>query len=130
MSKYTGLLTSMTFAGDDISNDITSFTIGSPTNMIDVSGLDVEGFERLAGRKDTNIALSGVVSSDTDGFHANFSPASSAQVNGTLVITFAAGPVYTVSVIANGYEVAVDNSLGLTGRVTLTMFDGTPGVWS
>jgi hypothetical protein len=130
MAKYTGLLTSMTFESDDISNDLTSFSIGAPTNMIDVSGLDVEGFERLAGRKDTNIQLSGVVSDDADGFHANFSPASSSQVTGTLVITFAAGPVYTVEVIANGYDVAVANDLALTGSVTLTMFDGTPGVWS
>lgn len=131
MAKYTGLLTSMTFDGSsDFSNDVTSMTIGSPTNMIDVSGLDVEGFERLSGRKDTQIQISGVVSSDASGFHEVFSPASAAQVDGSLVITFAAGPVLTVTVIANGYDVAVGNDLALTASTTLQMFDGTPAVWS
>jgi hypothetical protein len=131
MAKFVGLLTSMTFGGSsDFANDVTQMQIGSPTNMVDVSGLDVDGFERLAGRKDTQISITGVVSDDASGFHATFSGASSEQVSGSLVIVFEAGVTATVSVIANGYNVQVNNDLGMVATTTLQMFDGTPLVWS
>lgn len=130
MAKFNALLTSATFASDDIADDIMTMQIGTPTNMIDVSGLSQAGFERLAGRKDCQISMTVAVNDSADSAHDIFSAASAGEVAGEFIVTTTAGAVFTATMVVSDYSVSFANDLGLTASVTLQMYDGTAGAWS
>lgn len=130
MSIANGLIASMALGASDFSEDVLTLGIQTPNALIDVSALDLVGFQRIIGRRDCSVALTGRVSTASPGFHSVFSPATNGSVSGSLVVTFTAGPVLTVHVIAANYDLAVDASLGLVASVTCQMDTGVAAVWS
>ena len=130
MTVYTGLISTLTVNGNDISEDVLSISISSPSGMIDISALDLVGFQRLVGRRDTSLQVSVRVSSAAAGGHATLSPATSTTVSGAVVITTTAGPVFTFTGTVANYDVSIGNDLALQGSSTILMNDGVAGVWS
>ncbi len=129
MAVSTGLLTSFTFGGSDISEDILTMSIGTPNSMIDVSALDLVGFQRIVGRRDCQISLTTRLSSASPSAHSVLSPATSTSVTGSTVIVFA-GKTLTVHTIVQNYDLADGNDLSAVFSSTLVMDDGVAAVWS
>lgn len=130
MASYNGLIASLTVGGSDISEDIKSLSIGSPNEMIDVSALDLSGFQRIIGRRDVQLQLTSRVSNASPGAHSVLSPATNGTVTGAVVITTTAGPVFTFTGIVANYDVGIGNDLALEGSSTIMLSSGTPGAWS
>jgi hypothetical protein len=129
MAVSTGLLTSFTYTGSDISEDILSMSIGTPNNMLDVSALDLVGFQRIVGRRDCTIQLTTRLSNASPSAHSVLSPATSTSVSGACVIVFA-GKTLTVNLIVGNYDYAGANDLGAIFSSTLMMANGVAAVWS
>lgn len=129
MAVSTGLLTSFTFGGSDISEDILTMSIGTPNNMIDISALDLVGFQRIIGRRDCQIQLTTRLSNASPSAHSVLSPATSTSVTGSTVIVFA-GKTLTVHTIVGNYDLADGNDLSAVFSSTLMMDDGVAAVWS
>lgn len=129
MAASTGLLTSFTFNSSDISEDILTMSIGTPNNMIDVSALDLVGFQRIIGRRDCQISLTTRLSSASPSAHSVLSPATSTSVSASCVIVFAAKTL-TVHCIAGNYDLSDSNDLSAVFSSTLMMDDGVAAVWS
>jgi len=129
MAVSTGLLTSFTFTGSDISEDILTMSIGTPNNMIDVSALDLVGFQRIVGRRDCQISLTTRLSDASPSAHSVLSPATSTSVAGACVIVFA-GKTLTVNCIVGNYDLADGNDLSAVFSSTLMMNNGVAAVWS
>lgn len=130
MTIANGLISSLTVDGDDISEDVMSLGLQTPNGLIDVSTLDLVGFQRIIGRRDCSLQLTTRVSDAVAGAHAVLSPATSTVVSGAVVITFAAGPVLTFGGIVGNYDVNVGQDLALTATSTISMNNGVAAVWS
>jgi len=128
MAVSTGLLTSLTFNSVDISEDVLTLSIGSPNSLIDVSALDLVGFQRIVGRRDATLQMTGRVSTGT-GFHSVLSPATSTSISASCVIVFA-GKTFTFTGIAGNYDMAIGNGLDAVASATISMSNGVAGVWS
>lgn len=130
MTIYNGLIASLVFNGNDISDDVLTIGIQTPMGMIDVSALDLQGFQRILGRLDATLALTTRFSSAAAGAHATFKGATAAAVTGSCVITTTAGPVLTFHGIVSKYDVAIGNDLKLEGQAEIQMDTGVAAAWT
>lgn len=129
MAVSTGLLTSFTFNGNDISEDILTMSIGTPNNMIDVSALDLVGFQRIIGRRDCQVTITTRLSNASPSAHSTLSPATSTSVSAACVIVFA-GKTLTFHAIVGNYDLNDGNDLSAVFSSTLLMDTGVAAVWS
>ena len=129
MAVKTGLLTSLTFNSNDISEDILSYQITSPNGLIDVSGLDLVGFQRIVGRRDASLVCTARVSDAAAGAHATMSPATASSISAACVIVFG-GKTATFNGIAENYDVAVGNGLDAVASFTIRMDTGVALAWT
>lgn len=129
MAVKTGLLTSLTFNSNDISEDILTLGITSPNGLIDVSSLDLVGFQRIVGRRDATLQCTARVSDAAAGAHATLSPATASSISAACVIVFG-GKTFTFTGIAANYDVAIDNALGLVASFSIQMSTGVAGAWT
>lgn len=129
MAVKTGLLTSFTFNSNDIAPDLLSVSIGTPNNMIDVSGLDLVGFQRIIGRRDCQVSVTGRISDTAAKYHATCSPATSTSISASLVIVFG-GKTLTLHAICANYDVQIGNGLDAVASSTFQMDTGIAAVWS
>lgn len=129
MAVSTGLLTSFTFNSNDISEDILTMSIGTPNNMIDVSALDLVGFQRIVGRRDCQVQITYRLSSASPSAFSTLSPATSTSVSASCVIVFA-GKTLTVHCIVANVDLADGNDLSAVFSSTLMMDTGVAAVWS
>jgi hypothetical protein len=129
MAVKTGQLTSFTFNSNDIAADLLTMQLSSPNGMIDVSGLDLVGFQRIIGRRDAKVQLTFRISDTAAKAHATLSPATSTSISASCVIVFG-GKTFTFHAIAENYDVNIGNGLDAVGSCTLSMDTGVAGVWS
>lgn len=130
MTIATGLLTSLTFDGDDIAPDVLDLSIPNNNAQLDMSGLAETGVARISGRHDGSISLTIRISDAATNAHDIFAAATSAAVSGATVVTYTAGPVFTMHTTVTSYEVTIGQDLKATAKVTLMNDDGVAGVWS
>jgi hypothetical protein len=129
MAVKTGLLTSLTFNSNDISEDVLSLSISTPNGMIDVSGIDLVGFQRIVGRRDCSLQLTCRVSDAAAGAHATLAPATASSVSASCVIVFG-GKTLTFHAIVQNYDVSIGNGLEATASSTLVMDTGVAAAWT
>lgn len=130
MTIYNGLITSLVFNGNDISEDILTLNITAGGEPIDVTALDLAGMQRIFGRADASIQFTARVSNAAAGAHATLKAGTAGSVSGACVITFTAGPVFTFTGIAHGLSWAIDASLGFVISGSISMNTGVAGAWS
>ena len=130
MTIYNGLIASLVFNGNDISEDIETLSISAGGAPIDVSALDLVGFQRIIGRVDASLQITARVSSVATGAHATLKGASAGAISGSCVITTTAGPVFTFHGIVGAPSWAIDKSLGLIINATISMDTGVAGAWT
>lgn len=136
MAKLTAL--GMTLNVDDsggtarnITNDVGNFTMNQGRAVIDVSGLDVTGMERLLGRADTTIDLSGFYNPGSNLSHDVFKTVLSqaGTVTRTVAIGYATGTATGEFVLASyNQTVNADGSHPWTASLQAT--GGTAAAWS
>ena len=129
MAVKTGQLTSFTFNSNDIAADLLTMNLTSPNGMIDVSGLDLVGFQRIIGRRDAKVSCTARVSDVAAKVHATIAPATASSVSASCVIVFG-GKTFTFHGIVENYDVAIGNGLDAVASFTISMDTGVAGAWS
>lgn len=134
MAKLTAL--GMSIAVDNaagtpvtITNDVGDFTLNEGRNPIDVSGLDVVGMERLLGRADVTVALTGFYNPAVS--HTVFSSVGTqaGTLTRTVSIGFSTGTA-TAEMVAINYNhtISQDGAHGWTAE--LQGATGTAATWT
>jgi hypothetical protein len=126
MAKVSGLTTSVTIAGNNISNDITSFTLDTPYGVQDVTGLDKSGFERLLLRGDVSGSINGVFDTTASMSHATLKTPGSK----TCVIVFPGPATATFQVMTSNYALTFGADGSLTWSVDISLANGTVLAWT
>jgi len=118
-------------AGKDISNDITSITISTPSEHYDVTGLDKSAMEKLLGRADAIVTLNGIFNDGADKSHAvlkDYRTLSGSEVGRTVALA-ASGQTLSMEMLFENYELSLSGGQ-LTWTATCHLADGTVPAWS
>lgn len=119
--------------GRAISNDVTSLPIQMPSNVQDISGVNVTGMERLHLRADLNITIQGVFNAAaTTGIHTvlnNYRTLAASQVGRTVVIVVG-GATLTEEILFSAYNLNQGADGSLVVEAPGSMSDGTLGGWA
>lgn len=133
MAKQTGITAIVTI--DDsggtartISGDVTNFDTAQVRALIDVTGVDKDGAERLPGVADFTLNLTGVVNVTTNNSHTVF--ASMGTAIRTATVGFSNGGTVTAECAVANYNVTRAVGGALTWAATLQLANGTAASWS
>jgi hypothetical protein len=116
----------------DISNDVTSVDIRTPSNTQDVTGLNKSAIERLLLLADAEVVLKGVFNDAANMSHTvlkNYRTLKAGEVGRTVAIVIS-GQTLSMEILFENYDLtrAADGSLvwSATGKLA----DGTVPAWS
>lgn len=119
-------------AGQDISNDITNISFGTPSGVQDVTGLDKSAMERLLLLADGSGTLNGVFNDAADKSHVvlkNYRTILAGQVGRTLAIAIS-GQTLSMEVVFTDYGLTRAADGSLTWSAPFQLSDGTVPAWS
>ena len=119
-------------AGQDLSNDITSVTISTPSGHQDVTGLDKSAVEKLLLLGDAQVTLNGVFNDAANMSHAvlkNYRTLAAAQVGRTVAIAVS-GQTLTMELLFENYELSRSTDGSLTWTATGHLANGTVPAWA
>jgi hypothetical protein len=125
VAKTSGIATTLTIGGNDISNDVTSFTVDTPFGVQDVTGIDKPAMERLLLRGDLSGSITGVFNVTASKSHAT--------LNTPGLKTFVAaypGATLTTTILSSNYALADGADGSLTWSVNIVLTGGALPVWS
>jgi hypothetical protein len=134
MAKITGLGMSVTVdnsagAGKNISNDINDISFSTPRGMVDVTGLDKSGIERLLLLADGKVQIKGTPNMTADMSHDVFKTVPTTSVSRTVVIVVG-GATLTMELMFSEYGFSRDGSGKLVFTATGENADGSVPIWS
>mgnify|MGYP003650172469 CR=1 FL=1 len=115
----------------DISNDITSYSIGNPQSMYDMTGLNKSAMERLIGLNDLTVTLNGYFNPASNKSHDVFKVRT-----GTRTFDLRVGgdtstnPKLTAEMLIGEYNLDRGDDGGLTWTVSLSLESGTVPAWT
>ena len=117
----------------DISNDVTNLTFGTPRGVQDTTGVDKSAMERLLLLGDYSVGINGVFNDAATLSHAVFEsvgdPANDATQARTVTILIS-GQQLTGDCIFADYPITRSASGEATWAVNGQLCDGTAAVWS
>lgn len=125
MAKTSGLPSSVTIAGNDISNDVLSFTIDTPYGTQDITGVDKSAMERLVLRSDITGTI--VVAWNTA---ANRSHATLKTPGSKTFVIALPGATATFTAVTTNYAVAMGADGSLGASVNYEVSNGSVLAWS
>jgi hypothetical protein len=111
----------------DISNDVLSFSVGTPNGLLDVTGVDKSAMERLIGLSDGTVQLT-VAFNDaaSTGSHTVFKTRT-----GTRTFTWAqSGQTLSMEMLIGEASWARGADGSLIGTIGLSLQSGTVPVWT
>jgi hypothetical protein len=137
LAKVTGIPSSLTIddasgSPQDISSDVTNFSITTPQNQQETTGLDKTSIERLGLLKDCTVQISFVADFASNMAHDVFKADPASAATRTVAVGMADGAA-TLTFEANrstgpDYNRGADGSL--VGTATLVQANGSDPVWS
>lgn len=138
MAKTNGLGAQITLADSggtprDLSNDFTDFTLNTPVNLQDVTGLDKSAHERLALLVDLTAQVKGVANFAANKSHAVLSTATTSPTNRALVVYPTSNhstPTLPANVLIAAYNMTRGNDGALTYQADLSLADGAVPTWA
>jgi hypothetical protein len=137
MAKQGGLgeaitVTDSSTSAQDITNDITNWTLSTPRAVQDVTGVDKSANERILLLADISVTYNGVFNSSADKSHAVFStiPSTSVQRANTLQPTSNATPNLAFNCLFTDYQLTRAATGELTWQVPGSGSDGTAPSWT
>lgn len=125
MAKVSGLTTTVTVAGNNISNDVTSMNADTPYGVQDVTGIDKSAFERLLLRGDLTGTLNGVFNTAASMSHATLKTPGQK----TFVAAYP-GATLTTTILTTNYAVTEGSDGSLTWSCNFVLTGGAVPVWS
>ncbi len=125
MAKTSGLPTSVTVGGNNISNDVTSINVDTPYGVQDITGIDKSAMERLVLRADATGTMNGVFNTTASMSHATLKTPGSK----TFVIAYP-GATLTFTAVTTGYSVAMGGDGSLTWSAPFSLSSGTAAAWT
>jgi hypothetical protein len=135
MAKVSGITSAVTIddsagAAQDISADILTIAMGTPTNLQDVSSIDLAAMQRIALRKDYTLGLTGVADFAADMSHDVFKANPVGDLR-TVVVAFAsAAATLTAEMVLGDFSYSLGADGSLTWSASLSNGDGSSPVWS
>jgi hypothetical protein len=124
--KLSAITTTVTVAGNNISNDILSFSFDSPYGTQDVTGMDKSAVERLLLRADCTGTLTFAFNVDSVRSHATLKVPGSK----TFVILFAGAATATFTAITTNYALTPGADGSITGSCNWQLSSGTAVAWT
>jgi len=119
-------------SGQNISNDITSITFGTPSGVQDITGLDKSAMERLLLLADGTVTLNGVFNDAANKSHAvlkNYRTILAGQVGRTVAIAIS-GQTLSMEIVFTDYVLTRTSDGSLTWSAPGQLADGTVPTWS
>lgn len=134
MAKTSGITTQVqvddaTGTLQDISNDVITVALGTPRNLVDVTGLDKSAIERLALLWDGTVTLTLVHDPLLEYLVFKADPAADPPLR-TGTFTFPGSAALSMECIRGDYTWNRDQAGYLTKTVTLMLANGTVPSWS
>lgn len=138
MAKSSGITTTVNVDDSggtprNLSNDITSITVATPTGMQDITGLDKSAIERLGLLKDGTVTFNMIFNpTATTGQHAVFRTSSSTDVTRTVTVVFNTTPTATLAMEMKISEYNLNRAQdgSLVATATAMLADGAVPTWS
>lgn len=132
MGKETGIGASLTIDDSggtpcDISNDVSSWSVGTPQNMIEVTGIDKAALERLIGRQDAQLQLTTKALNDASG--KSFDVLKSSAGSRTVVVAVS-GNSLTMEMYISDKTLAMGDDGAIGWNATLMLNNGTVPAWA
>jgi len=115
----------------DLSNDLTSYSVNTPQNMFEVTGIDKSAVERIIGLNDYTLTVNGVFNKASNKSHDVFKTRT-----GTRTVTLAIGgntsgyPKLEAEMLVTEYNLERGDDGGLTWSAGLSLQSGTVPTWS
>jgi len=125
VAKVSGLPTSVTIGGNDISNDIDSITLDTPYGVQDVTGIDKSAMERLLLRADAKGTINFTFNTAANKAHATLKTPGSK----TFVIAYP-GATATFTAVTTSYSLNLGADGSLKGSVPFELSSGTAVAWT
>ena len=120
----------------DISNDVTSFEISTPSGMQEITGVDKSALERLLLLADGKVSLKGVFNPAANVSHdvfKNYRTLLAGQVGRTTTIdpsgVVAGSARLTMELVFSGYDLSRGEDGSLTWSAEGQLADGTVPAW-
>lgn len=124
--KISAITTTVTIAGNNISNDVGSLTFDTPYGVQEVTGLDKSAVERLLLRADCTGTLNFFFNVDASRSHATLKTPGSK----TVVLLFGGAATATFTAIFSNYGLSVAEDGSIAGNANWALSSGTAVVWS
>ena len=136
MAKQTGLGDYLAIddsggSARDISNDITSYSVNTPQNMFEVTGVDKSAVERIIGLNEYTLSVNGVFNKASNKSHDVFKTRT-----GTRTVTLAIGgntsgyPKLEAELLVTEYNLERGDDGGLNWTAGLSLQSGTVPAWT
>lgn len=136
MSKTSGLgattlIDDVSGTPQDISDDVTDFTLNTPRAMQDVTGVEKYAHERLLLLSDGTLQLKGVFNAAANMSHSVLSPVTSTSIVRTAKVTptAVATPYLAMEMLFSSYDLTRAAAGELTWSSTGSLADGTVPTW-
>jgi predicted secreted protein len=137
MAKQTGIPVTITVEDSggtarDISSDVRSFTVNPTAELIEITGLDKTGMERLTGLLDVECTLNGVVNFAANKSHdvlKNFHVVNSGDAGREIVVDYGDATA-TFVVRFSAYTITRGDDGSLTWTATGSLSSGDANIWS
>jgi hypothetical protein len=117
----------------DISNDVTDWTLATPVNLQDITGIDKSAHERLALLRDMTVSLKGIFNSAAAFSHIVFSTVTTTAVARSTAIAPTSNhgtPLLTCNVLYSTYNITRAADGALTWQADGSLADGAVPTWS
>ena len=125
MAKISGLTTTVTVAGNDISNDVLSMNMDTPFGVQDITGLDKSAVERIMLRADCTGTLNFAYNTSASRSHATLKTPGSK----TFVIGYPSATL-TFTAVTTNYALNMGADGSLLGSCNFSLSSGTAAAWS
>jgi hypothetical protein len=124
--KLSAITTTVTVAGQNISNDVLSFSFDTPYGTQEITGLDKSAVERLLLRADASGSFTFAFNVDANRSHAILKTPGSK----TFVILFAGAATATFTAITTNYGLNVAEDGSVLGNFNWALSSGTAVAWT
>lgn len=126
MAKVSGLTTSVTVAGNDISNDVLSMNVDTPYGVQDITGLDKSAVERIMLRADLTGTLNFAYNTAASRSHATLKTPGSKS----FVLVYPGPATLTFTAVTTNYALSMGAAGSLVGSCNFSLSSGTAAAWT
>ncbi len=118
----------------DISNDIRNIQFSTPRGVIDVTGLDKSGMERLLAIADGKVTMAGVFNATANKSHDVFKTIPSTSVVRTVKLSIppltTGSPLLSMEMVLEDYSLTRGDNGEMNWTVPASLADGTVPTWT